>query len=113
MAKKGGKKKKGKVEYLTTPEALAPFGVSLRDLVATPLGVQVRRGEAQWAHPHPREFERPPATRAPRVEAAPPHDGGFYPTCPPSRAPTIASPRRSAPSWEFETAHCGCSGLAG
>ena len=41
MAKKGGKKKKGKVEYLTTPEALAPFGVSLRDLVATPLGVQV------------------------------------------------------------------------
>ena len=42
MPKKGGKKgKKGKGAALeVTPEALAPFGVAVRDLVATPLGVQ-------------------------------------------------------------------------
>ena len=40
MAKKG-KKGKGKGPAIeTTPEALAPFGVSMRDLVATPLGVE-------------------------------------------------------------------------
>ena len=40
--KKGGKKKgkKGKVEYLTTPDALAPFDLNVRDIVATPLGVE-------------------------------------------------------------------------
>ena len=39
--KKGGKKgKKGKVEYLVTPEALAPFEVNARDIIATPLGVE-------------------------------------------------------------------------
>ena len=41
MPKKGGKKgKKGKVEFLNTPEALAPFNVGPRDIIATPLGVQ-------------------------------------------------------------------------
>ena len=39
MGKKGKKGKKG-ATLDTTPEVLAPFGVSLRDLVATPLGVQ-------------------------------------------------------------------------
>ena len=42
MPKKGGGKKKGKggkVTYETTDEALAPFGVKLRDMIATPLGV--------------------------------------------------------------------------
>ena len=55
MAKKGKKGKGKKVELLTTPEALAPFGVSLRDIVATPLGVQctvvgVKEGalQLQW-----------------------------------------------------------------
>lgn len=38
MGKKKGKK--GKVEYLVTPEALAPFGVGARDIIATPLGVE-------------------------------------------------------------------------
>ena len=39
--KKGGKKgKKGKVEYLVTPEALAPFACQANDIIATPLGVE-------------------------------------------------------------------------
>mmetsp|Transcript_59536 Transcript_59536/g.118295 ORF Transcript_59536/g.118295 Transcript_59536/m.118295 type:complete len:115 (-) Transcript_59536:358-702(-) len=48
-----GKKGKGKkVEFLTTPEALAPFDMAVRDIVSTPLGVQatvvgVREG-ALW-----------------------------------------------------------------
>ena len=38
--KKGGKKgKKGKVEYLLTEEALAPFDVKADDIINTPLGV--------------------------------------------------------------------------
>lgn len=37
---KGKKGKKGKVEYLVTPEALAPFNVKARDIMATPLGVE-------------------------------------------------------------------------
>uniref|UniRef100_A0A7S2HLP3 Uncharacterized protein n=1 Tax=Haptolina brevifila TaxID=156173 RepID=A0A7S2HLP3_9EUKA len=40
MPKKKGKKGKGKVEYLTTPEALAPFDMKANDIVATPLGVE-------------------------------------------------------------------------
>ena len=40
MAKKKGKGKKGGAAFLTTPEALEPFGVQVRDLVSTPLGVQ-------------------------------------------------------------------------
>jgi len=36
-----GKKGKGKkVDFLTTPEALAPFDMQVRDIVDTPLGVQ-------------------------------------------------------------------------
>lgn len=42
MPKGGGKKKKGKVEYAITPDALAPFGVAVHDIMATPLGVECK-----------------------------------------------------------------------
>lgn len=38
--KKGGKKKGKKLEFLTDDASLAPYAVSVRDIIQTPLGVE-------------------------------------------------------------------------
>ena len=41
MAKKKGKGGKGKKEFLVDPASLQPYGVNARDIIKTPLGVEV------------------------------------------------------------------------